>query len=327
MKFGFIGGNGHHYLRAAMGEGDSAVVSHDGVDEAAARSWRERMLAGQGGDWIESPERLLESGIEVLSVGAVYGVNNKWVCAALEAGIPVVSDKPLATTREQLEKLKVVVRKSAGKSGGGVVVTEFDMRCRAEFAAARKAVREGRIGEVTLATGQKSYRWGNRPEWYKNRELYGGTILWVAAHAIDAIAFATGLEMKAVGGVCGNVSHPEYGSVEDYTVTTYQIGGKAGGVVHADYLRPASAPTHGDDRIRVAGTGGVLEVREGRCVLIGKEGVQDITGECEARVPGKVMLADALGRGDGTYGTEHSLALAELLLASREATDPGARHV
>ena len=31
-----------------------------------------------------------------------------------------------------------------------------------------------------------------------------------------------------------------------------------------DYLRPATAPTHGDDRLRIAGTLGVVEHQEGR---------------------------------------------------------------
>ena len=54
-----------------------------------------------------------------------------------------------------------------------------------------------------------------------------------------------------------------------------------------DYLRPDTAPSHGDDRIRVAGTEGVVEVRNGDVHLMsaGVEGVRKL----ELKDPGNIF--------------------------------------
>ena len=43
-----------------------------------------------------------------------------------------------------------------------------------------------------------------------------------------------------------------------------------------DYLRPSTAPTHGDDRVRVAGTEGVIEVMKGAVTLINADGEKNL---------------------------------------------------
>ena len=48
----------------------------------------------------------------------------------------------------------------------------------------------------------------------------------------------------------------------DDTVSLFEFAGGATGIVHADFLRPAKAPTHGDDRLRVVGGTGTIEVRD-----------------------------------------------------------------
>jgi predicted dehydrogenase len=313
MRFGFIGGFGHHYLRAAVTAEDEVLVSGDGRDDVAAKAWMSRL--DRPARWVDSPEALLSEGrLDLLSVGAIYDLNGEWAIRGIERSVPVVSDKPVATSWAQLDRVRRATEK-------GVLLTEFDMRCRPEFAAARKAIAEGRIGDVVLATAQKSYRWGTRPAWYADRNQYGGTVLWVAAHGIDAIRYCTNQKMTAIGGRSGNLSHLEFGTCEDHTVSLFSLEGGGSGLAHADYLRPATSPTHGDDRLRVAGTKGVVEVREGRCVLMnGDAGPEDIT---ETVYPAKVhmeLMAAALGRGSEVYSTAQTLELAELLLSARDVT-------
>src|SRR4029078_4948767 len=132
-----------------------------------------------------------------------------------------------------------------------IVLTEFDFRARAIFRAARHAVRDGRIGVPVLAPAQKSYRFATRPDWYKDRDRYGGTMLWVASHGIDAIRFVTDRKILAAVGRGGNVSRPKLGSMEEYVTAIFELEGGGSGIVHADYYRPDKAPTHGDDRLRV----------------------------------------------------------------------------
>jgi predicted dehydrogenase len=321
LKIGFIGGHGHHYLRGTLADKSCEIaVASDGHDPTAARRLWEKL----GGLWFDDASKMLDTfKPAAASVGAVYAFNGDWVAAALERNIPVVSDKPIAASWDQLNRLKAL---TAAADGGGsrIVLTEFDFRARPEFLAARDAVRCGKIGIPILATGQKSYRFGIRPTWYADRASYGGTLLWVASHAVDVIPFVTGQRLVRAIGHGGNLSHRELGSMEDHVAALFVLSDGGTAIVHADFLRPAAAATHGDDRLRIAGSEGVLEVMGGRCRCItnGQPEV-DLTDQANPRPIHAELLAALAGQPSDLFSTAESLATAHLLLQVREAVDDG----
>jgi predicted dehydrogenase len=316
MRIGFIGGYGHAYLRGLEAEGGHEVaVAGDGFDvEAAKRS----LASHPGARWYESVVSMLDGfQPELVNVGAMYGHNGDVIAQVLERGLPVVADKPIAATWEQWARLKELCAQPEAR-----LITETPFRSQPEFRAMRQAIGDGRIGKVVLVTGLKSYRFGTRPDWYARRADYGSTILWVASHAIDIIPFVTGLRFTAVQGWHGNLSKPAYGDMEDHALTVFEMEQGALAVVQADYLRPEKAPTHGDDRIRVAGAWGVIEVRDGRCELITDDQEPlDVTGTVTVRPIHEEMLDAIQGRGSPIYGTAASLELAAILLYARDAAD------
>jgi len=321
MKLAFIGGNGHHYLRGALD--DAAVDTHaevpvagDGHDNAGAKKKLERF---PGAKWFDDPVAMLEEAKpDVVNIGAVYGYNGEWVAACLRRDIAVVSDKPIAATRKQLQTIRELCEAKPGR----VVVTEFDFRSRKTFRAARQAVLDGHVGEVALATAQKSYRFGSRPAWYAEREKYGGTILWIASHGIDAVRFCTDLRITSAYGRQGNITRPDYGEMEDYTTNLFGLENGGAGIVHADFLRPAKAPTHGDDRIRIAGGKGLVEVVGEQCLLCTHDAEQvDLAPDTQVQPIYVEMLEAITSGGSDLYGTAHSLELAEVMLTAREAAD------
>ena len=321
MKIGFVGGFGHHYLKGALKDDACAidrpvaVAPSDSATGDLPQSVIGALSSGEVRQYPDAAALLDDYQPDALSVGTVYGHNGDLVAAALQRGVAVVSDKPIATTRRQLDRLREL-------ANGRVLLTEFDFRARATFRAARQAVREGRIGDAVLATAQKSYRFATRPDWYRDRDLYGGTMLWVASHGIDAIRFVTDRKIIAAVGRAGNVSRPQFGSMEEYVAALFELEGGGTGIVHADYYRPDKTPTHGDDRLRVAGTRGVVEVRAGRCTLLGDDGVeQDITDAVQARPMHAELIAAIRGETTDLFGTAASLEMAEVLLCAREAAD------
>jgi predicted dehydrogenase len=322
MRLGFIGGCGHHYLAAALSDPITAAaierpvaVAGDGVDQPAARRLAERF---DNVIWFDDAEKMLDDfAPDAVSIGAVYAHNGRFVAAALRRGIAVVSDKPIAATWEDLRLIESLSSKKT-------LLTEFNFRSQPEFRAARQAVQQGVIGTVILATAQKSYRFGTRPDWYSRREDYGGTLLWVASHGIDAIRFTTGRRVVRTFGRQGNLSRPQYGSMEEYTVSILDLEGGGNGVVHADFLRPQAAPTHGDDRLRVAGSAGVLEIRDGRCRLItADQPERDITDSVTVRPVHQELLAALQDQANEYFNTAASLELARTLLHCRDAADLG----
>ena len=319
MRLAFVGGYGHFYLSAATGSAGAVAVASDGVDTEAARK-RHASLLDAGAAWYDSPVELFDAfGPDIVNVGAVYAHNGSVAVEALRRGVRVVSDKPIAADWPTLS----AIREAAGEDG--VALTEFDFRSKATFRAAAEAVKAGEIGDVVLATAQKSYKFGTRPDFYRRREDYGSTILWIASHGIDGVRFVTGQRLVSVTGRHGNVSQPTYGdSFEDHCVTTFALEGGASAVVHADLCRPKAAASHGDDRLRVVGSRGVVEVRDDRCVLTTHDQPEtDITDRVGATPLHEALLA-AASDGDTTwYSTNETLKTAAVLLAARDAADTG----
>lgn len=324
VKLGFIGGWGHNYLSQLLNSSkvkvESIAFAGDGFDDARAKTRAEALRSrGMNVTWFDDPCKMLdEARPDAVNVGTWYGHNGDFVAACMERNIPVCSDKPIASTWSQLERIE-----SLAKKNHAPVVSEFPFRSDPAVRAARDAVRDGKIGEVVLATGQKSYRFGDkRPDWYANRADYGGTILWVASHAIDFVWFATGLKFTTVYGQQGNVSKKSYGSMEEATVSvlTFENGGHA--IIHADYNRPAKAATHGDDRLRIAGSKGVVEVRDGRCKICTHDTPEEDITDLSRPSPVCDEMWDALqGVSDEFYSTSKSLEIAKVLLAARDAAD------
>jgi predicted dehydrogenase len=314
MKIGFIGGYGHHYLRPLL-EGDvQSAAASDGYDADSAR----RFAAAQKiAKWYDDPLKLMdEFRPDVLSIGAVYAFNGVLAAEALKRDIPTVSDKPIAATWEQLAVLRRLTDEKPR-----ILLTEFDFRSRAGFRSAQQCIASGTIGEVILVTAQKSYRWGTRPAWYAKRDWYGGTVLWIASHAIDAAQWVTGRRIARVSGHQGNLSHPDYGTLEDHLAVVMELDNGGTAVAHADFLRPAAAPTHGDDRIRIAGSKGVIEARDGHCKLITSENAETDITELATVLPVHEELMLGLHGKSKWFSTAISLSTAETLLYARDAVD------
>jgi len=317
MRIGFIGGWGHHYF-SQIKEAQVAYAG-DGHDNLRTRQRCEKV----GGQWFDdAADMISQFKPDVINVGAVYGYNGDFAALALEHDIPVLCEKPIAATWNQYHRIHALCEEKPDRR---IIVTEFPFRCEPAFVTARNAVRDGIIGKVVLATGQKSYRFGdNRPAWYASRKDYGGTIMLVAGHAIDFIRFVTDMPFTRVSGQTANISRPDYDAMEETTVTLLTLANGAPAVVHADYNRPAKATSHGDDRLRVAGSKGILEVRDQRCILITDEHEpRDITDTVSPLPQYQQMLAALQGQSTDPYSTAISLEMARILLHARDAADTG----
>ena len=326
MRIGFIGGAGHHYLARAFPNNQGAhefAIADDGHDPDATRAFAAK-LPPTTPAFSTAADLLNTFRPDVVSIGAVYAHQADFAAMCLERDVPAVCDKPVANTWADYDRL---VALCAANPARRRLITEFDFRARPEFRAARNAVRSGQLGEVALITAQKSYRWGTRPAWYKSRADYPSTLLWIGCHGIDAMKFVGGVTFATVTATQGNATRPEWGTAEDHAVATYEFTGGGAGVLHADYLRPQAAATHGDDRLRVAGSNGVLEVRDNRCWLTTTTDPQkDITPTGGPAVPpGAVMLDAAVNGNEEFFSTAASLELAHVLLRSRDAADLGVK--
>ena len=254
---------------------------------------------------------------DVLVVDGLFSDHEEMTCEALARGIHVYCDKPLALTLEGLAH----VRRAAEQSSA-VLWAMQTARYDPWFYTAKCLVDEGAVGEIRLLTAQKSYRLGQRADFFRHRSLHGGLIPWVAIHGIDFIRYLCPKPVLSVFASHSTQANCGYGDLE---VTSQVMLTMAGGVcaqVSADYLRPANAATHGDDRVRAAGTDGVIEVRGDQVWLINAD------NDGSAPVPLRscpMIFEDFIytleGSGTGLLDLEQSLEDSRLALLARDAAD------
>lgn len=196
---------------------------------------------------------------------------------ALSMGSNVFSEKPYATNMEDLIRLREVCRKT-GKSIGAM----FCIRYTSSFLTAKDLVDEGVIGKIRLMNAQKSYKLGERAEFFKRRDTYGGTIPWVGIHAIDWFYWFGKQEFLSVFASHSTMHNRDHGELEVSAICHFSFTNEVIGSVSIDYLRLQNAPTHADDRIRIVGTKGILEIRNKQVFLInenedGKKEIPQVT--------------------------------------------------
>jgi len=178
-----------------------------------------------------------------------------WARICLERGLPVMAEKPMAMDLPALEGLFHAARKTKA-----ALVPMHTMRGVPELAAVRQAVRAGDIGEPMMSFSQKTYKWGQtRPDSYRNRAAFPGLAPWVGIHAFDWLHWILGDVFTEVQGREGTTARPDFPACASQAafVLTMRNGGVTS--VTLDYLRPAAAPSHADERLRIAGSRGIIE--------------------------------------------------------------------
>jgi predicted dehydrogenase len=199
---------------------------------------------------------------DVAIIATRFDMNGVISLECLKRGINCFTEKSIAHSLELLDEIKQTAINNNVK-----IIGMHGMRYNPEFFTAYKAVQTGAIGDIVMLYGRKSYCFGSsRPDFYRHRNTYGGTVLWVAVHALDWFCWLAGdiLEIYAAHTVKGNKG---YGECEAATVISTRFDKGAIGTISADFLRPEKAGSHADDQLRIAGEKGIIEVRNGKTIL------------------------------------------------------------
>ncbi len=253
---------------------------------------------------------------DIAVVNPYCGYNAQVNIECLKRNIHVFSEKPVATELDELEKLK----EAYYAADGVVFASMMAIRYTPWFAAAKKAIDAGAVGDIRLMNAQKSYRLGKRDGMYLDRKLYGGTILWVGSHAIDWLYWLSGKKFEEVFAVHSSKANKGHNDLEVSATCNFRMEDEVAATASIDFLRPAEAPSHDDDRVRVVGSTGVLEVRGGQVYLINENGEQTLP--LEERVnPFDEVVKAVLGNNGDIVKAEDTFYVTEACIRARMSAD------
>jgi predicted dehydrogenase len=235
-------------------------------------------------------------------------------------------DKPGMTTLEQLAEVRRVQAET--KRIYSILYSE-----RLENRATVKAgelVKAGAIGGVIQTIGLGPHRMSpkTRPEWFFQKQRYGGILCDIASHQFDQFLFFTGSnQADVVASQVGNVHHRDTPELEDFGDVMLR-GSGGSGYIRVDWFTPDGLNTWGDGRLTILGTDGFIEIRK-NVDIAGRPGPNHLflVDQKETRyvdcrdVPlpyGEQLVDDVLNRTETAMPQAHCLLAMELALQAEK---------
>jgi predicted dehydrogenase len=138
--------------------------------------------------------------------------HEEYAVSALEAGLDVLLEKPLAHTLESAQRIA-----DAAASADGFLMVGFNNRFAPPMEVLKHRAQTGELGQVTHVEANYVRRRGvpGRGSWFTSEAVAGGgALIDIGVHAIDLALHL--LDFPEVVEVSG-VTRSEFGSREDYT--------------------------------------------------------------------------------------------------------------
>lgn len=275
-------------------------------------------LAENEDEILNDPEVKLVCGAAITSKRCALGLR------VMAAGKDYFTDKAPLTTLRQLEAAKAMVKETGRK-----YMVYYSERIHVESAVfAGQLIGDGAIGTPIHIDGFGPHRVGkpeNRPEWFFQKEQYGGILCDIGSHQIEQFLFYCGVKDAQVKySQVGNYGHPDYPELEDFGEAV--LVGDNGTTQHfrVDWFTPDGLSTWGDGRTFILGTEGYIELRKYVNVGTGDGSGDHVflvnqDGEQHFEVSGKVgypyfgqLILDCINRTEHAMTQEHAFKAAEL---------------
>jgi predicted dehydrogenase len=250
----------------------------------------------------------------------------------MQRGKDFMSDKPGFTTLDQLAEARKVQKVTQR-----IYSICFSERLESPVTVkAGELAHAGAIGQVvqTIGLGPHKTNLPTRPEWFFQRERYGGILCDIGSHQADQFLFFTGSTSgEVVASQVANYKHPQYPGLEDFG--DFILRGDGGtGYIRLDWYTPDGLGVWGDVRLTVLGTEGYMELRKnidiaGRpgdqhLFLVDQKGIQYIDCKGLDLPYGRQLCYDILHRTETAMPQEHVFLASELALkAEAQATRLG----
>src|SRR5258705_5884473 len=181
-----VGRIGVYHAQTLLGLDGISTVKIADADRPRAR----RVAAELGVDSAETPEALLDSGIDALVIATATPGHAPLLRLAAQAGLPAFCEKPVALDLPTLDGVRDEVAKA-----GTVVQVGFQRRFDAGYREAREAVATGGVGRI-LVMRAATHDPASPPAEYIAAS--GGIFTDLHIHDFDAVRFVSGEEITEV---------------------------------------------------------------------------------------------------------------------------------
>ncbi|UTA67671.1 Gfo/Idh/MocA family protein [Emticicia sp. 21SJ11W-3] len=326
IRFSVIGLNhGHIYgMTEAIIRGGGQLVSvyakEPDLLAAYVKRYPDVKQAGSEKEVLEDKSTQLILSAAIASERAPIGIK------AMQHGKDFMADKPGITSLEQLALVRKV-QKETRRIYSIMFSERFENRATVK---AGELIKTGAIGKVVQTIGLGPHRMNTktRPEWFFDKNKFGGIITDIASHQFDQFLFFTGsTKGEIVSSQTGNLNHPEFPLFEDFGDAMVKGNGGTG-YIRVDWFTPDGLKTWGDGRLTILGTEGYIEIRKNIDIAIKDKGnnlylVNNQKTEyidcSNAPLPfGSQLVSDIVNRTETAMTQDHCFLATELSLKAQK---------
>lgn len=326
IKFSVIGMNHAHIygmVEAVIRGGGQLISFHAKEADLLANFAKKYPQAIQ----VATEKEILEDkNIQLILSSAIANERASLGIKAMKHGKDFMADKPGITTLDQLSEVRKVQQET--KRIYSIMFSErFENRATVKAGALIKA---GAIGKViqTIGLGPHRINANTRPEWFFNKEQFGGIICDIGSHQCDQFLYFTGsTKADVVSAQIGNVNHPQYPNFEDFGDLMLQ-GNQGTGYIRVDWFTPNGLKSWGDGRLTILGTDGYIEIRKNidiarsdsgnHLYLVNNQETKYIDCSNEPLPFGEQLVNDIVNRTETAMSQEHCFLTCELSINAQK---------
>ncbi len=276
-------------------------------------------------------DEVLESDVHMVAAAAIPNRRGPIGCQVMRAGKDYFTDKCPFTTLEQLADARQVVKETGRK-----YMVYFSERLHVESAwYVDQLIQDGVIGDIVHMEifGPHRLSKPNRPDWFFDKEQYGGILTDIASHQFDQfLHYNRCTQGKVVHAIVDNRVNADKPGLEDVGQASLILENGVQCFSRVNWFTPDGMRGWGDGRSFITGTKGVIEIRkyfdfgrsnEGNVILLAdgeKDTILHVDGKVGFPFFGQLIL-DCLNRTEHAMTQEHAFAASQLSLEAQALAD------
>ncbi len=295
LRVGIVGcgGIGQTHLQAYRALGITPTALAD--TSAAAR---EAAVAAYGGrPYADYREMFASEQLDAVSICTPPSLHRPIAEAALEAGIAVLCEKPMATTTEACEAMIATAERT-----GTLLSVGFCHRFQPHIERLKELIAAGTFGKVVMYRNRFAGHLKDvENTWFSKPSISGGGVLFdTLIHSVDLFRFLIGdpVQVQAVASTSANDLGPML-DVEDTAIIILRTSDGTVGSLEASWRTPP-----GEWFVTIYGTKGAATVDYGtdelRVRLVGEDGWRVVDVEPGNRFEREIASFLACVRGNAT---------------------------
>jgi len=279
----------------------------------------------------ESFEEVLQSEVQLVAAAAIPNRRGPIGCRVMQAGKDYFTDKCPFTSLEQLETAREITEATGRK-----YLVYYSERVHVESAwYVDQLIQEGAIGDIVHMEIFGPHRLGKsgRPDWFFDKEQYGGILCDIASHQFDQFLYYARCDEGTVAhAIVDNRANTDKPGFEDVGQVSLILANGVQCFSRVNWFTPDGMRGWGDGRTFITGTQGTIEVRkyfdfgrsdEGNTIILAnneREEVLELSGQVGFPFFGQLIL-DCIHRTENAMTQHHAFQAARLSLEAQAFAD------